>query len=93
MLTFESFDIVDGRSCQYGYVQVIFGSVAEKYCGSKLPSPIISSGNTMTVVFHSDSGVNGNGFKATWKAVETSGMGAKVNMLSGVVVTTVIDQT
>ena len=78
MLTFQSFDLQDKNRwhdwCD-DYVQISFGSVAEKYCGSKLPT-IISSGNTMTVVFHSER--NGfdpkQGFKATWKAVETSGM-------------------
>ena len=73
MLTIDSLDIESHSSCAYDYVKVSFGSEEEKYCGSNKPSPIISSGNTMTVVFHSDSGVNGNGFKATWKAVETSG--------------------
>ena len=28
----------------------------------------------MTVIFHSDRSVTKDGFKATWKAVETSGM-------------------
>ena len=73
MLTFESFDLESHSSCVYDYVKISFGSVEEKYCGSSKPSPIISSGNTMTVVFHSDYSVNRNGFKATWEAVETSG--------------------
>ena len=76
MLKFQSFelaDIRDSRDCD-DFVQIIFGSVAEKYCGSKLPSPIISSENTMTVVFHSSRWLNHPGFKATWKPVEASGM-------------------
>ena len=73
MLTFESFDLESHSSCVYDYVKITFGSVEEKYCGSSKPSPIVSSGNTMTVVFHSDQSVNRNGFKATWEAVETSG--------------------
>ena len=74
MLTFESFDIEAHSSCSDDYVQVSFGSDDQKYCGSNKPSPIISSDNTMVVIFHSDSIEARNGFKATWKAVETSGM-------------------
>ena len=84
MLTFQSFDLEGAINCDDDFfnddfVQVIFGSVAEKYCGSKLPSPIISSGNNMTVFFHSNevvhvnTGSKDNGFEATWKAVDTSG--------------------
>ena len=72
-LTFESFDLESHSRCKYDYVKITFESEEEKYCGSSMPSPIISSGNTMTVVFHSDYSVNRNGFKATWEAVETSG--------------------
>ena len=72
MLTFESFDIEAHPSCKYDYVQVSFGSDEQKYCGSNKPSPIISSDNRMTVIFHSDGSEVRNGFKATWKAVETS---------------------
>ena len=70
MLTFESFDIEADKSCSYDYVQVLFGSYEQKYCGSNKPSPIISSDNMMTVVFSTDGSVVGSGFKATWKAVE-----------------------
>ena len=34
------------------------------------PSPIISSGNKMTIIFHSDGDTNGNGFSAIWHPVE-----------------------
>ena len=71
-LTFESFD-VEGFACQYDYVQISFGSFQEKYCGSSKPSPITSSGNTMTVTFHTDYSENFKGFKATWEAVGSSG--------------------
>ena len=73
-LTFESFDLEDHYSCSFDYVQISFGSFEKKYCGDDKPSPIVSSGNTMRVTFHSDSDSgadNGNGFKATWKSVGT----------------------
>ena len=70
MLTFDSFDLEGHSSCRYDYVKVSHGSVEEKYCGSSKPDPIISSGNTMTVLFHSDQSVNGNGFRAIWETVD-----------------------
>ena len=56
--------------CYYDYVSISFGSIEEKYCGDYIPGPIISSGNTMTVVFVSDSVYQFTGFKATWEAVD-----------------------
>ena len=60
----------DCGECYYDYVSISYGSVEEKYCGSDLPGPIISSGNTMTVVFVSDYVFQFTGFKASWEAVE-----------------------
>ena len=56
--------------CYYDYVSISYGSVEEKYCGDDIPGPIISSGNTMTVVFVCDSLFQFTGFKATWEAVD-----------------------
>ena len=78
-LTFESFDVENHSSCTYDFVQISFASgfwfststFEEKYCGANKPNPIISSGNSMEVVFHSDGSTNGNGFKAIWEAIET----------------------
>ena len=55
--------------CYYDYVSISYGSVEEKYCGSDIPGPIASSGNTMTVVFVSDPAYQFTGFNATWEAV------------------------
>ena len=73
-LTFESFDLEEPiGGCDYDYlydyVKITFESEEKKYCGSRKPSPIISSGNTMTVVFYSDSSINCNGFRAIWETV------------------------
>ena len=40
-----------------------------KKCGTTKPNKLISSGNKLTVKFHSDYSVNKKGFKATWKQV------------------------
>ena len=68
-LTFESFDLEANSDCRYDYVQISNEYSQQKYCGSRNPGPIISSGNTMTVTFHSDDSENGNGFKAKWENV------------------------
>ena len=65
----------DCGECYYDYVSISYGSVEEKYCGSDLPEPIISSGNTMTVTFVSDGSIEFTGFSATWEAVEESSSG------------------
>merc|ERR550539_1375906 len=64
-LTFQSFDIEAQYVCSYDYVLVS----GEKYCGSIIPDPIVSPGNNMTVIFHSDYSVSQAGFEATWEAV------------------------
>ena len=68
-LTFESFDLEAHPDCRYDYVQISHGSSQQKYCGSNKPTPIISSGNTMTVTFHSDDSKNVKGFKAKWENI------------------------
>ena len=78
MLTFHTFDVENVKDCDYDYVQISFGSVAEKYCGSEIRSPIVSSGNKMTVIFNSDHSKNRRGFNATWKAWDNSGMSSLV---------------
>lgn len=37
-----------------------------KFCGSTLPSPLTSTGNTMFIRFSSDHSQTGQGFRATW---------------------------
>ena len=40
-----------------------------KYCGSDLPTEISSTGNILTVTFHSDHSVTHTGFRAEWNQV------------------------
>ena len=62
-------ELTECGECSYDYLQISYGSVEEKYCGSDLPGPITSSGNTMTVTFVSDGIIQYKGFTATWGAV------------------------
>ena len=47
-------------------------SLMMKKCGSRTPGAIISSGNEMTVNFHSDFNVRKSGFKAKWEEVTST---------------------
>ena len=80
-LTFTSFDIeecgeywVEWGRCPCDYVEVLDsdGSRLMKECNNVVPSPITSSGNTMSVIFFSDYSENMKGFSADWKMVEPS---------------------
>ena len=68
----ELFSIESHPTCIWDYVSVQFDSFDEKYCGKTVPAPITSSGNTMTVKFHSDQIVQDKGFSANWQAVEAN---------------------
>merc|ERR1719400_1101488 len=54
----------------FDYVQVNHGNFEERFCGSDMPSPIISHGNTMTVTFISDHSITFPGFKALMEPVD-----------------------
>merc|ERR1719431_1215074 len=71
-LTFQDFSVESHAKCDYDYVKVVDSdgkTELGKLCGDATPSTMRSSGNKMTVIFHSDENVNKKGFKATWKAV------------------------
>ncbi|CAK8672995.1 unnamed protein product [Clavelina lepadiformis] len=66
-LTFETFRIEQHRSCQFDYLAIYDGpstssSPLGRFCGNNLPTPVISSGKYLTLYFHSDSSVSGDGF-------------------------------
>ena len=75
MLQFDNFDIEEGRQfrgCIYDWVEVRSNTTAitektdEKYCGTTAPSELIlSKGNELSVLFHSDRVNEGTGFSAT----------------------------
>ncbi|BHF63125.1 Bone morphoproteintic protein 1 [Sparganum proliferum] len=74
LLTFYSFDLEGGQNCQYDYLDIFDGSSAlypklDELCGVELPKPIRSTGNTMTVRFVTDAGVQKQGFAARFQKV------------------------
>ena len=71
-LTFESFSIEahESGACIFDYLEVSYNSYSWKYCGHNTPGPIISSGGSMKVTFHSDLLEADTGFIARWEEVE-----------------------
>ena len=64
------YEIESHSSCSYDYLEARDGPSAtsaligsSKHCGNAAPAPIQSTGNSMTLVFHTDSSVTKTGFK------------------------------
>ena len=73
-LSFPIFDVEDGPgiSCDYDYLEIydgpsIFAPLIGRYCNDNLPSDLTSSGPALTILFHSDGGVEEAGFKIDWE--------------------------
>ncbi|VDL92256.1 unnamed protein product [Schistocephalus solidus] len=61
-----------GNTCQFDYVKVYDGIInnspmLKKLCGAKLPTPILSTGNTMGVLFVSNDRIQKIGFSAKYQ--------------------------
>merc|ERR1712126_635765 len=71
-LNFETFDLEEPASNDYcfDFVEVSYGIVSEKYCGTTKPGTITSIANNMKIKFQSDNFGNAKGFKAVWKEVK-----------------------
>ncbi len=63
-LNFKKFSLEAHSQCSYDYLQIIDGSYMKKFCGQKVPSQYISNGNSVTLLFKSDSPVNDDGYMA-----------------------------
>ncbi|XP_035232267.1 cubilin-like, partial [Stegodyphus dumicola] len=76
LLNFTSFSVEDqsNNSCVFDYLEVRDGISKDSplighYCGSIAPSPIITSGNKVTVIFHSNDDINLAGFAINYSLV------------------------
>ena len=71
-LTFEDFQLESDTGCDYDYVKVLNSDEKQlwKGCGKEMPPVLKSSGNKMTIVFHSDGSGRYRGFRATWRQIE-----------------------
>ena len=68
-IKFDAFYVEPHLSCQYDYLEVRDGEssssriIGSKLCGDIAPYAIVSSGPSMTLVFHTDSSGRQTGFK------------------------------
>lgn len=70
MQTFNQFELEPHAECDYDRISVYDGSNESalskgRYCGSKVPDPIIASANELFIAFYSDASVQRKGFHAT----------------------------
>ena len=70
-LTFNTFDLEKDpftEDCRFDFVEIKDGPrILERLCGKLTKRTFTSSGNKMTVRFHSDASLTSKGFSATWK--------------------------
>ncbi|RVE47431.1 hypothetical protein evm_007941 [Chilo suppressalis] len=69
-LIFNVFELEPHQECAYDHVTIYDGASADektlgRFCGSKIPHPVVASQNQMYVVFKSDASVQRKGFLAT----------------------------
>ena len=67
---FNDFELEPHQECTYDHVEIFDGDSADsrslgKFCGSKVPYPIVASSNRMYMSFYSDASVQRKGFHAT----------------------------
>ena len=68
-IVFDNFNVEYDSSCDYDWLNVHDGDssgsklISSKLCGDDIPSPMNSTGNSMTLVFHSDDHYNYKGFE------------------------------
>ncbi|KZC14141.1 Cubilin [Dufourea novaeangliae] len=71
-LIWLSFDLEYHSRCIHDYITVYDMDLMGTFCGSKHPPIMMSQGNTMTVMFHSDSTLARDGFVATYLFIDAS---------------------
>ncbi|KAM9165722.1 bone morphogenetic protein 1 isoform 1-T1 [Pangshura tecta] len=74
ILNFTSLDLYRSRLCWYDYVEVRDGfwrkaTQRGRFCGNKLPEPIISTDSRLWIEFRSSSNWVGKGFFAVYEAI------------------------
>ena len=67
---FNDFELEPHQECTYDHVEIFDGHDVlsrslGKFCGAKVPYPIIASSNAMFMTFYSDASVQRKGFHAT----------------------------
>lgn len=67
---FNEFEIEQHQECAYDHLEAFDGdsdtaAILSRLCGSKIPEPLVSTGNKMYLRFISDASVQRKGFQAT----------------------------
>ncbi len=75
MITFPDFNLESSDKCDYDVLAIRDGDVPSApslgdLCGSKVDSPVRSSGNTVFMEFVSDYTTTARGFRLFWRAEE-----------------------
>ena len=70
-VTFTHMDIEDTNDCGNDYVRVLEGNTLDapevgRYCGTRIPAAITSTGSAVTIIFVSDSRDQRSGFRAVY---------------------------
>lgn len=89
-LTIDTFNVEDHPSCNYDYLQIFdgpdqFSPSLGVFCNATNPPPatITSSGSAITIYFHSDPGLELEGFEIQWNCQEsTVGITEKESILT-----------
>ncbi|UYV64840.1 BMP1 [Cordylochernes scorpioides] len=73
-LVFTSFELEPHPECAYDHIEALDGAGEQapslgRFCGSKLPHPLLASANKMYLIFKSDSSVQRKGFLAAHRTV------------------------
>lgn len=84
-IIFTSFDVEANASCSYDYLRIYDGPNTSSpligtYCNTTgSPGTIVSSGGALTFAWHSDSGVQGAGWAASWSCCSVNAGSASAN--------------
>ncbi|MBZ3891922.1 Cubilin [Sciurus carolinensis] len=87
-LSFTHFELESSAGCTHDFLEILDGDYYDaplrgRYCGTSMPHPITSFGSALTLRFVSDSGLNFDGFHATY-AASTSVCGGTFHMAEGI---------
>ena len=77
-LSFKSLDIEKHSACEYDNIEVRDGAdvtskLLGRFCGSRTPKDITSTGKSLWIQFKSDKSVEKPGILATWNFIMRSG--------------------
>ena len=75
IFAFTAFNVESESSCAYDSVSIFDGDTTNdpslaRYCGYDIPTPVVTSGNTGTLLFVTDGSSTRGGFLVTYEASE-----------------------